>query len=1272
MVNLAGYQDFIEIHKSANSLVYCARRIDDNAPVILKFLNRDYPTTEQIRRYKQEYHLTCQLKSPGIIKAYSLVEWQRSYVIVLEDFGGISLKQWLNEREKLSLEEFLFLAIAIVESLGEIHSQSIIHKDINPANIVFNPQTKELKIIDFGISTQLSRENPTLKNPNVLEGTLAYISPEQTGRMNRSLDYRTDFYSLGITFYEMLTKQLPFTTEDALELVHSHIAKKPILPSEIDSSIPWVISNIVLKLMAKNAEDRYQSAWGLKADLENCSEQLELVGNIEVFPLGTQDISERFSIPQKLYGRESEIATLLQAFERVAETGKVELMMVAGYSGIGKSSLIQELYKPITARRGYFISGKFDQFQRNIPYSAIVAAFGGLIRQLLGETEAGLQLWREKLLKALGSNGQVIIDVIPEVELIIGKQPAVPILGANETQNRFNFVISNFIRAFCTEEHPLTLFIDDLQWVDLASLQLIERILIAEKIEYLLLLGAYRDNEVSAGHPWAISLEKLRKNNNAINQITLNALPVEEIGYLIGDTLNKTPEAVLNLAQLVKRKTGGNPFFVEQFLQALYGEELLQFNFQSRSWQWNLEAIKARGFTDNVVELIVEKLQKLPPSVQEILFKAACLGAEFELQILQWVENKPEQEISQLLKIAISRNFIIPLSELDENLLIQSYKFGHDRIQQAAYTLIPEEERAIEHLQIGRTLLKEIPESEQEDKLFDIIEQLNRGLKLVSDSDEREKLARLNLEAGRKAIDTNAYNASIVYCYTGISLLDAESWQTQYELTLSLYQEATKAAYLNTELERMEELAEIIAKEAKTPLDRLELGKIKVDAYTNQGRFAESLAAGLESLAALGIEFPQEVSDSDVVAAIAATQSLIGDRQPADLANLPEMQDPVIHKALVILVKIIPVTYISAPALNRLNICKQIELSITYGNTSASAPSYASYGCIMCDVMGEFDIGYEYVQLALKLLAQFKDRQFETITLMIVHGLVYHWRNHLRKSLEPLQQAFLFGLETGDVVGAGAAIQHYFIRLYLTARDLSETEHELERCNERMEAISHKTALNYLRPYWQAVLNLRGKSDSPHRLIGKVMDENSLIPYYHQIKNNMGLCEVSIPKITLCYLFEEFDEAMDASISAQQYLTIAITHPLIPVWYFYHSLVRLAKIRELKMKPGKLSASQLLQEVEENQKKMKLWADLAPMNYLHKFYLVEAEYHRTIGEKAKAIEFYNLAIAGAKENEYIQEEALANELAAKFCLDWGQEKFACVYMMDAHYCYSLW
>ena len=623
------------IYESANSLVYRGIKNYDNTPVILKVLKEDYPNPQEIVRYRKEYAITHSLNLEGVIKAYSQQEYQRSLVIVLEDFGGESLVKWMKLSPEayypMPLSEFLSLAIKITEILGNIHSSNVIHKDINPGNIVLNPETGQVKIIDFGISTRLTSNSLPLVHPHGLEGTLAYMSPEQTGRMNRTLDYRTDFYSLGVTFYELLTGKLPFTTDDVLELVHCHIAKQPVPPKEgrrqraggRREEVPQSVSDIVMKLLAKNAEDRYQSAWGIQADLEECLRQVKATGRVENFRLGSQDISNKFQIPQKLYGREAEIETLLAAFKRVAGgeltsplipllqeegsptspfhkekvsssvlpprrmdrggleglggLGCVEMMLVAGYSGIGKSALVQEIYKPITEKRGYFISGKFDQLQRNIPYSAVVHAFGGLMRQLLSESEAQLRQWQEKILAALGTNAQVIIDVIPEVELIIGKQPPVPELGGAESQNRFNLVFQNFIRVFCTKEYPLVIFLDDLQWVDSATLKLIELMMTDIDTQYLFLIGAYRDNEVNSTHPLMMVLDELRRQEATINQITLAPLELEHISHLIADTLHSDTDSVKPIAELVKRKTEGNPFFVNEFLKTLYAENLLVF-----------------------------------------------------------------------------------------------------------------------------------------------------------------------------------------------------------------------------------------------------------------------------------------------------------------------------------------------------------------------------------------------------------------------------------------------------------------------------------------------------------------------------------------------------------------------------------------------------------------------------------------------------------------------------------------------------------------------
>ena len=678
MITLPGITIHSKIYESLASLVYRGIREQDNCAVIAKVLKQDYPSPQELTRYRQEYEITRFLNIEGVVKAYSQQDYQRTLVMLLEDFGGESLECWMRQQLDFSpmpLSVFLNMAIAITDTLGKIHAAHVIHKDINPGNIVFNPRTSVVKIIDFGIATRFSRTNPTFKSLHLLEGTPAYLSPEQTGRMNRMLDYRTDFYSLGATFYELLTGQLPFPTSDLLELVHCHIATPPIPPYELNATIPQPVSNLILKLMAKNAEDRYQSAWGIKADLERCAQQLAEVGLIEPMPLGLQDVSEQFRIPQKLYGREAEIAALWVAFDRVAGSKAVrEMMLVSGYAGVGKTALVQELFKPITAKHGYFIWGKFDQFRRNIPYSAIVDALQKLVQQLLGEPNEQVEVWRSRLLTALGSNGQIIIDVIPEVEFIIGKQQPVPEVGATEAQNRFNLTFQRFVRAFCAKEHPLVIFLDDLQWIDSATLKLIELILLDEQIQYLFLIGAYRDNELTPTHPLVLTLERLRNQGAVLQEITLTPLTLEPLTQLIAETLHRNPDAVRSLSQIVLRKTEGNPFFVGEFLKLLYGENLLTFDAQQLSWQWNLAEIEAQNITDNVVELLLRQLQKLPEATQQVLCIAACVGSEFDLETLAFsaernsegiVCEKSPKAIFQDLLEAIQAGLIQPLSDLD-------------------------------------------------------------------------------------------------------------------------------------------------------------------------------------------------------------------------------------------------------------------------------------------------------------------------------------------------------------------------------------------------------------------------------------------------------------------------------------------------------------------------------------------------------------------------------------------------------------------------------
>jgi predicted ATPase/tRNA A-37 threonylcarbamoyl transferase component Bud32 len=1149
MISLPQVAVKAKIYESANSLVYRGIREGDNTPVIFKVLKQDYPTPAELTRYKQEYEITRSLNIDGVVKAYTQQDYQRSLVMLLEDFGGESLAKWMQESPQaycpVPLAEFLRLAIKITKILNRIHAANVIHKDINPGNIVLNPETGLVKIIDFGISTQLTRTNPTFKNPQVLEGTLAYMSPEQTGRMNRTLDYRTDFYSLGVTFYELLTGQLPFTTTEILELVHSHLAKQPSPPHQVNADIPAVVSGIIMKLMAKNAEERYQSAWGLKADLEECLRQLETTGEIATFGLGTQDISDKFQIPQKLYGREAEVETLLTAFERIATGGTkgAELMLVAGYCGIGKSVLVQEIYKPITEKRGYFISGKFDQLKRNIPYSAVVSAFAGLVRQLLSESEYQLQQWHNKLLTALGTNGQIIINVIPEVELIIGKQAPLPEVGATEALNRFNRVFQKFIRVFCSKEHPLVIFLDDLQWVDSATLKLIELMMMDADTQYLFVIGAYRDNEVNLSHPLMMMLKGLTKEEPTIRWITLAPLGLEALVQLIADTLHSEISTVKSLAELVARKTGGNPFFVNEFLKTLYTENLLTFDFEHLSWGWDIAQIEDKNITENVVELMVGKLKKLPHVTQQILKLAACIGAEFDLTTLSIIsENLPRKVFPELV-VAAQSSLILAKSELDEQLLVQDYKFLHDQVQQAAYALIDDSHRQVVHLQIGQNLLGKTSPERLSERLFEIVDHLNHGIKLVTAQPERDEIARLNLIAGQKAKAAIAYSMAKKYLATARVWLTASSWQTNYDLTLDLYLETTEVEYLCGNFEQVEYWVALVLQEAKTVLDTVKVYEVKILTYNAQNQPLKAINTGLQVLQQLGISFPETPSQSDIHFELDTIASHLRDKPISDLSYLPQMTDSNQLAAMRILSRITIAAYLAAPALVPILTSKQVNLSIEYGNASVSPFAYANFGAfILCGMVGNIDSGYQFGQVALRLLSKQNTHSLRARTLGIVNFLIIHWKEHVRESLEPLLEAYQMGLETWDLEFAAYCAYTYCLQSFVIGKELVEIERQMRAYTEAIRQLKQQLAFTWTQIFQQFVLNLMGCSVNPTHLIGEFFNE----------ENETASFGVYFNKLFLCYLFSEYAQAVENSTLAESYLSLAIATPFVPLYYFYN------------------------------------------------------------------------------------------------------------------------
>ena len=1319
MIKLSGIKVLAQIYESANSLVWRAVKEENKQPIILKLLKLDYPTPTELFRYRQEYEITRNLNLEGVVKAYDLQKYQNTMVMILEDFGGESLKTF-KEKQPFTLSEFLRITIQITEILSQVHYLNIIHKDINPSNIIFNPKLEQVKLIDFGISTVLSREKPSLKNINVLEGTLAYISPEQTGRMNRVIDYRTDFYSLGVTFYELLTNKLPFETTDALELVHCHIAKQPVPPAQINPEVPNALSNIIMKLLAKTAEERYQSTWGIKADLEECLRQLQNTTQISNFTIASQDISDKFQISQKLYGREREVETLLAAFERVAAArkgvrgdgemnrweensthirsfpsqsksqnphdersprtakSKIEMMLVSGYSGIGKSVLVQELYKPITKKQGYFISGKFNQFQRNIPYSAVISAFAELVRQLLTESEAQLQQWREKFLAALGVNGQVIIDVIPKVELIVGKQPAVSELPPAESQNRFNLVFQNFIKVLVSPSHPLVIFLDDLQWADSASLKLMQ-LLMASSEPGLFLIGAYRDNEVTAAHPLMLTIKDIRDTGAIVNEIFLKSLDLLTVNQLICETLNCTSDRTLPLAELVLTKTGGNPFFLIEFLNSLYTDRLLNFDPPHSSltkeeskggWRWDLEQIQARGITDNVVELMAAKIQKLPESTQQALKLAACIGNQFELETLAVVSGKSLRETLVNLHSAVVEGLVLPLSdayaviggwgtqveplfyEFEEEFPLSpitlEYKFVHDRIQQAAYSLIPEDLevqycRTRIHQQVGQLLLQNTSATQREKKIFDIVNQLNLGVKLINHQPERDELAQLNLMAGKKALASVAYEPAFKYLTFGIELLNPpqssfgkssggseqrSSWHRQYDLTLALYVEAAAAAYLSTDFKQMETLAEMVLQQAKTLLDKVKVYEVKIQAYVAQNKLLEAIKTGLQVLKLLGVKFPEKPTKLNIILGLVRTKLTLAGKPIEDLIDLPKMTDQFALAAMRIMWSVSSAAYLAVPELIPLLAFKMVYLSVKYGNASESASGYAGYGTILCGVIGDIDSGYQFGKLALSLLDKFNAKELKAKTFLVVNDLIRHWKEHLSETLQPLLEAYQSGLETGDLEFAALSANAHFYHSYFIGQELRQLEREIATYGETIAQLKQETTLHLFQIWRQTILTLLGQTEHHYRLIGEAYDEEKMLPIHLEANDRTAIFLLYFNKLVLCYLSDEHHKAVENSALTERYLDGGLGVVTVPLFHFYDSLAQLAIYPSAK----KIEQKRILLKVAANQKKMQKWAHHAPSNFLHKVYLVEAELCRVTGQDAKAMDLYERAIAGAKEN----------------------------------------
>ncbi len=1279
-ISILGHKISKKINESSRSVVYKAIRTSDKQPVIIKTLNTAYPTHKDIARIIHEYNILKTLNIAGVPRVFGLEKHNANSAIIFEYFEGISLKDFIRSNT-IDLNAFLRIAARTTTTLGDIHKADIIHKDINPRNIIINPDSFETRIIDFGLSTELKREEQRGANPISLEGTLPYISPEQTGRMNRATDYRTDFYSLGVTFYEMLTGSLPFQSTDPMELLHCHIAKVPEPPAVINNEIPITISGVVMKLLSKNAEERYQSSLGIRRDLDECLRQLKESGKIEVFEAGSHDVSDKFNLSQKLYGRESEIDTLIKGFEK-ASIGNASLMLVSGYSGIGKSSLVNEVHKPIVSRNGYFISGKVDQYKRNVPYNALSQAFQGLIQQLLTESNECLDGWKENLSKALGPNAQIIIDVIPELEHIIGKQPAIIELGPLEAQNRFNLLFQRFVGIFTKEEHPLVIFLDDLQWIDMASLKLIKVLITDSGDKHLFIIGAYRDNEVEEHHPLMMALDDMEKSDVAVDNISLAPLKTTLVDQLISDTLYSNNERVGPISELIMKKTGGNPFFVNQFMRSLYEEKLIEYDHSQGNWQWDMDRIEEQDITNNLIDLMVAKIMKFPENTRNILQMAACIGNRFDLKILSIVNEMSQEETSLLLWEGVKEGLIIPMSGtkypgLNHNTdpepnsnesSLPVYKFLHDRVQQAAYSLISENQRKSYHLNIGRLILKNSSHEEIEERIFEIANHLNVGTELITDQEERDGLASLNLRAGIKAKGSTAYDDALQFVSVGIELLGENSWDDKYSLVLSLYVEGAEVAYLSGNFSQASELLEIVLKQAKTLLDKVKAYEIRIQSFVAQNMLVEAVDTALEILESLGVSLPRNLDESLIQHNINMTHEALLGKNIEDLKDLPQMTDIQKITAIRILMNAFSSIYYTSPILLPIIICKVVLLSLKYGNSTFSAFAYVLYGAFLCSSADGIESGYKFGKLALYLRDKHDAKEL-TAKINIVFNLsINHWKNHVKETLTPLLEGFQIGLETGDLEYASGCSSIYCYHLIFGNTVLSTANQEMAKYHKVVKKLKQNRSLYAIEQHWQVALNLLEHSLDKYKLKGDVFNEDNMIPILLKAQDYTALHALYVYKAMLCYLFNDYSQSLDNIMASEDHSKSVIGEYSVPLRMFYHSLTLLALFPEAQSK----EQNQYMEKVIANQKQMKKWAHHAPMNHLHKYYLVEAELARIKEEDTQSMGFYDKAIALASENEYVNEEALAKEVAARYYLSKGRDKIARVYMKDAKYCYYRW
>jgi PAS domain S-box-containing protein len=1219
----------------------------------------EHPTRASLDRLAHEYSLKEELDELWSLRPLELVRSDGRTMLLLQDPGGEPLEARLGA--PMDVGRFLRLAVPLAAAVGRMHDCDLIHKDLKPAHILVNDTTGAVRLTGFGIASRLPREHQPPEPPEVIAGTLAYMAPEQTGRMNRSIDSRSDLYALGVTLYRMLTGSLPFNASDPMEWVHCHIARKPVAPAERLTELPRVISAIVMKLLAKTAEERYQAAAGLESDLRRCLDQWEGEHRCDDFQLGQRDTPDRLLIPETLYGREREIETLLAAFSRIVEGGAPELVLVSGYSGIGKSSVVHELHKMLVPPRGLFAAGKFDQYKRDIPYSTLAQAFQGLIRPLLGKSESDIAPWRDALLEALGPNGNLIADLVPELKLIIGEQPAVPELPHEHAKGRFQLVFRRFLGVFARPGQPLVLFLDDLQWLDAATLDGLEDLLTRPDLRSLLLIGAYRDNEVSSAHPLMRKLDAIRKAGAQVQEIVLAPLAREDLGRLIADSFRCDPERAAPLAQLVHEKTAGNPFFAIQFLSALVEERLVTFDHVAAGWSWDLHRIHAKGYTDNVVDLMVGKLSRLPANTQNALRQLACLGDHADSALLAIVCERSKEELHAHLQEALQTGLVLYSDG--------AYRFLHDRVQEAAYFLIPASERPATHLRIGRLLASRIAPAELEDKIFELVSQLNRASHLVTSIREREQAAKLNLMAARRAKMSTAYASALAYLAAGRALLSEETWDSNHALIFAVEFQMAECELLTADMPAAEDRLIKLAPRARGVQDIGAVARLRLTLYTTLDRSDRGVEVCLEYLKRGRTDWPPHPSIDEVRCEYDRIWFQLGSRSIEDLVDLPLMEDEEAVAALDVLTEVVTPALFTDERLLALVICRMVNLSLEHGNSDGSCFAYVWLGMIAGPHFGNYEAGFRFGRLGNDLVEHRGLRRFEARTCMSFGNLVMPWTRHVKSGRDLVRRAFETANNNGDLTFAAYSRNNLNTNLLAAGDPLDDVQREVEYGLEFAEKARFGLVIDIIKAQLQLVRTLRGLIPRFGCLDDAQFDE---LGFERHLAGDPRLalpeCWYWIRKLQARFFAGEYPVALDASMRAEGLLWTSPSFFEMAEFHFYSGLCHAGACDSAP----RAEHGRHVEALAAHHRQLRIWAEHCPENFENRATVLGAELARLEGRALDAGQLYEEAIRSAHRGGFVHNEAIAYERASAFYRTRGFEEFAELYLRNARYGYLRW